>query len=145
MKIRKFKKTDAKDCNKIIYSCLDVAKKMTKKDKAFLKEFYTIENILMLPKISSFFVVENNEKIIGMGRLEKNKIATIYFKPKYQRKGGGSLIMKHLEKLAKKNKIKIIYLESLLQSTGFYENLGFRKIKRLKSPVNSYRMEKRIF
>lgn len=144
MKIRRFKKSDAGVCKEIIYSCYDVAKKLTKSDKDFLRDLYLIDNILKLAKVSSFFVVENNENVIGMGRLEKNKIATIYFKPSYHKKGGGSLIMKHLEKLARKKNIKKVYLESLLQSTGFYGKFGFKKVKRLKSPVNSFKMEKRV-
>jgi len=144
MRIRKFKKGDENLCCNIINSCYDIAKKMTKEDKEYLRKYYSIKNILKLPENSSFFVVINNSEIIGMGRLEKEKIATIYFKPEYHRKRGGTLIIKHLEKLAKKNKLKKIYLESLLQSTEFYEKLGFKKVKKTKIPVNSYRMEKII-
>ncbi len=144
MKPHKFKKRDAEKCSKIIYSCVDTSKRTTKKDREFLKKVYTPQEIIKLPKISDFFVVMHNKKIIGMGRLEKSKIATVYFDPKFHRKHGGTLIMSHLEKLARKKKLKKVYVESLLQSTGFYKKLGFKKVKRLKNPVNSMKMKKRL-
>jgi N-acetylglutamate synthase-like GNAT family acetyltransferase len=144
MKLRKFKKQDAEKCSKIIYSCVDTSKKTTKKDREYLKKIYTPQEIIKLPKISDFFVVTHNKKIIGMGRLEKSKIATVYFDPKFHRKRGGTLIMSHLEKLARKKKLKRIYLESLLQSTGFYKKLGFKKKKFQTKPIRSWKMEKRL-
>jgi N-acetylglutamate synthase-like GNAT family acetyltransferase len=144
MKIRNFKKSDAKRCSEIIYSCVDLSKKTTKSDKDHLKKIYTPLKTAKLLEKSDFFVVENNKKVIGMGRLQNNKIATIYFDPKFHKKGGGRLIMGKLEALAKKRKLRKIWLESLLQSIGFYEKLGFKKVKRLYHPVNSFKMVKDI-
>lgn len=142
MKIRKFKKSDAEKCKEIIYSCVNSAKHMNLKERKFLKDYYTSEKIIRYSKKSDFFVVLNNKKIIGMGRLEKSKIATLYFSPKFHRKGGGRLIVKKLTQIAKKKKLKKVYVESLLQSPGFYKKLGFVKIKLLKKPIRSWKMEK---
>jgi ribosomal protein S18 acetylase RimI-like enzyme len=142
MKIRKFKKKDAERCSEIIYKCIDLSKRTTSKDKTFLYNYYPPKKIIKYSKKSDFFVVTHNNKIIGMGRLEKNKIATIYFDPQFHKKGGGTLIMKKLEAIAKKRKLKKIFLEALLQATGFYEKRDFKKIKRLYKPLNSMKMEK---
>ena len=144
IKIRKFRKGDSKICSRIIYDCVDVAEKLNKKEKEVLRKDYTSENIIKLSKKSNFFVVENNRKVIGMGRLEKNKIATLYIKPRYQRKRIGTLIINYLIKKAQKKNIKKVYLEALLQAIGFYEKQGFKKIRILQKPIRCYKMEKRI-
>ena len=142
IKIRKLRKDDSRICSRIIYDCVDVAEKLNKKEKEVLRKDYTSENIIKLSKKSNFFVVENNRKVIGMGRLEKNKIATLYIKPRYQRKRIGTLIINYLIKKAQKKNIKKVYLEALLQSIGFYEKKGFKKIRILRKPIRCYKMEK---
>jgi N-acetylglutamate synthase-like GNAT family acetyltransferase len=144
MKIRKFKNSDAKRCNAIIYSCIDNAKKIKSKERAYLKMIYTKEKIKSFPKKSDFFVVTHNKKIVGTGRLEKSKIATIYFSSDFRKKGGGTFIILHLLKRAKSCGLKKVYVESLLQSTEFYKKLGFGKKKLLKKPIQSWKMEKKI-
>jgi N-acetylglutamate synthase-like GNAT family acetyltransferase len=144
MKLRKFKKSDAKRCSEIIYACVDISKKTTIKDKEFLKRIYSSIKIEKLPEKSDYFVIEKNKKIIGQGRLHKYKIATVYFDPKFHRKGGGKMILEKLEALARKRKINIIWLDSLLQSIGFYEKCGFKKVKRIYKPINAMRMEKKL-
>jgi N-acetylglutamate synthase-like GNAT family acetyltransferase len=144
MKLRKFKKSDAKRCSEIIYACVDISKKTTIKDKEFLKRIYAPIKIEKLPEKSDYFVIEKNKKIVGQGRLHKYKIATVYFDPKFHKKGGGKMILKKLESLAKTREIKRVWLESLLQSTGFYEKCGFKKVKRMYKPINAMRMEKKL-
>ncbi len=144
LKIRKFRRNDSDICSGIIYECVAVAKKLNKKEKEVLRKDYTSENIVKLSKKSDFFVVENNGKVIGMGRLEKNKIATLYIKLGYQRKKIGTLIINYIIKKAQKKNIKKVYLEALLQSIGFYQKQGFKKIKILRKPIRCYKMEKLI-
>ena len=131
-------------CSRIIYECVAVAKKLNKKEKEFLRNFYFSENIVKLSKESDFFVVENNGKVIGMGRLEKKKIATLYIKPEEQGKRIGTLIINYIIKKAQKKNIKKVYLEALLQSVGFYQKQGFKKVKILRKPVQCYKMGKFI-
>jgi len=142
MKIRKFRKKDSDICSRIIYDCITVAKKMNKKEKELLKDFYTPEKIIKLSEKSDFFVVQKNKQLIGTGRLEKNKIATLYIEPEYQRKGIGTLIVNRLIKRARRNGFKKVYVEALLQSVGFYEKNGFKKVRILQKPIRAYKMEK---
>ena len=144
IKIRKFRKSDSKICSRIIYDCVAVAKKLNQKEKEFLRNFYFSENIVKLSKKSDFFVAEKNRKIIGMGRLEKRKIATLYIKPESQRKKIGTLIINYIIKKAQKKNIKKVEIEALLQSIGFYRKQGFKKIKILRKPIRCYKMEKLI-
>ena len=144
IKIRKFRRDDSKICSGIIYDCVDVAKRLNKKEKEVLRKDYLPENIVKLSKKSDFFVVENNEKVIGMDRLEKRKIATLYIKPESQRKKIGTLIINYIIKKAQKKNIKKVEIEALLQSIGFYRKQGFKKIKILRKPIRCYKMEKLI-
>ena len=144
IKIRKFRKSDSKICSRIIYDCVAVAKKLNQKEKEFLRNFYFSENIVKPSKKSDFFVAEKNRKIIGMGRLEKRKIATLYISPGEQRKRIGTLIINYVIKKAQKKNIKKVELEALLQSIGFYQKQGFKKIKILRKPIRCYKMEKFI-
>ena len=144
MKIRKFKKRDAGRCSEIIYFCAKISKKTTKKDREFLRRVYTPEKISKLAEKSDFFVMEDKGKVIGSGRLQNIKIATIYFDPKFHKKGGGTLMLRTLEKLAKKRGKKRVWLDSLLQSARFYERCGFEKVKRMYKPINAMRMGKKL-
>ena len=116
--------------------------KKTSKDRKFLKDYYTPEKIIVYSKKSDLFVAVFRKKVIVCGRLEKNKIAKVYFDTKFHKRGDGKLIMEKLESLARKRKLKKIWLESLLQSTGFHEKCGFKKIKRLYKTPTSVKMEK---
>jgi len=142
MKIRKFRQKDAETCSKIIFECVDSAKKINKQNKNFLKKIYTPEGLINQSRKFDLFVVEKNKKIIGMGKLEKNLIGTIYFDPLHHREGGGRLIMEKLEKLAKRRKIKKVYVNSLFQTVTFYKKLGFEKVEEEKKPIRNIRMKK---
>ena len=136
IKIRKFKKSDAPRCEEIIHQCADISKKMSKKEKESLKEYYSLEGILELPKDSDFFVIEKDEKVVGTGRLNKNAITTLYLDPKHHKKGIGTLMLNHLLKKAKKQGKKSVHLDSLLQATDFYKKNGFKDVKLLKSKAS---------
>ncbi len=142
MIIRKFKQKDAEMCQEIIYDCIEISKKTTRSDKENLRKKYSLKKIIGYSKISDFFICGEKRNVIGMGRLEGNKLATIYFDPKFHGRGGGTLIIKKLESLARRRKIRRVYLEALLQAVGFYEKNGFKKLKRILKPINSMKMEK---
>lgn len=133
IKIRKFKKSDAVRCKEVIDQCADVSKKMTKKEKESLKQYYSLKRILELQKGSDFFVVEKDKKVIGTGRLNKNKITTLYIDPKYHKQGMGTLMLDRLFEKAKKQNRRSVCLDSLLQAVDFYIKKGFKKIKFVKS------------
>jgi ribosomal protein S18 acetylase RimI-like enzyme len=61
---------------------------------------------------------------------------------RFQGNGRGTLMIMKLSDLAKKRKIRRVYLEALLQAVGFYKKNGFKKLKRIFKPINSMKMEK---
>lgn len=144
IKIKKISKKESLEASKLIGECINVAKKLSDRDKEFLKKFYSLENIIRLVHKSKFYVAKINNKIIGTGRLEGSKIAGLYILPEYQKKGIGSVIIQKLESVAKKSNIKKVHLHSLLQSINFYNVMDYKKVRLLLKPVKAYKMEKRL-
>ncbi|GEM_PF-2765044 len=143
--IRKFRKNFAKRCQEIIYSCIETAKKLNRKEKSFLKKKYSIKNLKIYGGNSNFFVVFLKSRIIATGRLTKKKeIATVYVDPKFQKRGAGKFILNYLTYLTKKKNYKKVFVRSLLQSVDFYKKIGFFEKKKLSKPIRAMRMEKNL-
>jgi len=93
-------------------------------------------------------IVKDN-KIIGVGRIHftKNSAQIRYMavKNSFSRRGIGSRIVSELEKIAKDNNIKEIFLNARINAVKFYENNNYSKIKEVEPSFGSivhYRMEK---
>ena len=102
-----------------------------------------------LEKVSFHKAIVKDRTIIGVGRIHFiNDIAQIRYmaiKNHFSRQGLGSKIITELEKIARANKIKKIYLNSRIGAVKFYENNGYLKIKKVKPSfglIIHYRMEK---
>ena len=102
-----------------------------------------------LEKVSFHKAIVKDRTIIGVGRIHFiNDIAQIRYmaiKNHFSRQGLGSKIITELEKIARANKIKKIYLNSRIGAVKFYENNGYFKIKKVKPSfglIIHYRMEK---
>jgi N-acetylglutamate synthase-like GNAT family acetyltransferase len=123
--IRRAIKSDLKRIQHIIYSCIDFVKeKKVLKDK--LRKDYTLENLEKALNNTEMFVIEYNKKIVGMGRIEKtSEIRMIYIDPKYHLKGFGRKIIKKIESLAKRKKLKKVYVRALFSAIGFYKKMGY--------------------
>ena len=97
-----------------------------KKDyEYFKKKMWSLEFIKKDAREGYTIVVKDKEKIIGTGTIVGNYISKIYIKPEYHGKGIGKLIMKCLEKKAKSNGVKTIFLASNLNAEKFYTKLGY--------------------
>lgn len=140
MKIREFRKQDAKACSELTIRCL---KKVNVKDyplniietmvKTFTPEFY-----LKKSEFNKIFVVEEDGKIIGTGRLSKDTwrewlwggplsstISNIFVDVDCQGRGIGTELVKKLENEAKNIDIQRLILFSTIGAVTFYEKLGY--------------------
>lgn len=123
-KIRKVNKKDLLRCQDIIYECSYVGEK--NQDKIWsLRKQYTLDNLNKYLKRSDFFCFVFKGGVIGICRLDKNEICTIYVLPKYHRKGVGTQLVQKIEKLAKEKKLKKIHLCAREYAIGFYKKLGY--------------------
>ena len=85
-KIRYVKNKDLLDCQKVIYSALDIG---CEDEKCIIKhrKKYSLINIKRYFKNSKVFVFEYKKKIIATGRLtKKNEIKMIYVDSKFREK-----------------------------------------------------------
>ena len=97
-------------------------------------------------------VLNLNEEVIGVGRLHSrnNNISQIRFMAvdsMSQKKGVGSKILEHLEKVAINEGKNMIILESRESAIFFYKKNGYKVVKKthkIKGGIQHYLMEKEI-
>lgn len=129
--IRKARESDLKRIRWIIFTCAKILK-WSNKDKTWLKRVYTIKKLKSYIKSSDFFVICRKNKVIASGRLDREKIWTVYVDPAFHRRGFGTKILKYLETIAQKRKIKKLKLYAADTAIGFYKKVGY-KLKNKKN------------
>lgn len=102
----------------------------------FFCELHSKENIIKDIKNGSVVTLFNGNEIIGTGSYKNNHITRVYVNPEYQGKGYGSYIMQCLEDIIK-SKYDVVYLDSSLPASCFYENRGYNTIKHEKWEVEN--------
>jgi len=132
IKIRKFKKKDAKICSKIIAETVKKENIIVKKSQEEVIKASTPEALIERMKTRKYFVCKKNNKILGIGALNKNQVRTMYVLSNHQKGGIGTLILKRIEKEALKNKTKKLFLYTHPKPAKFYLKNGFKTIKKLK-------------
>ena len=97
-------------------------------------------------------IKNNNDEIIGIGRLHKISLDIYqvrYFAvhKNYRRIGLGTYLMKDLEKIAVKNKSSYITLNARENAINFYKKLDYKVLKKtflLYKKIQHYEMRKKI-
>ena len=134
MNIRRFKTDDAEAVSALVIKTITISN--TKDYPADLMEELVKsqqpENILERAGWTHFYVVENNETIIGCGSIgpfwgkeDESGLFTIFVLPEYQGKGVGRLIMETLEKDEYFLRAKRIEIPSSITSCQFYRKFGY--------------------
>ncbi len=131
MKIRKLQKKDAKQVNKLIEDTMKQSKVLKKREQKIIKKQTSPEQLTKAGE-KEYFICEHNGKIIGVGALKKGEIINMYTSPNFQKKGVGSLILRKIEKQAKKNKIEKLFLYTHPESERFYLKNNYKRIKKFK-------------
>lgn len=109
-----------------------------------LIEYFSPEKVLLLAQERICLVAEVDEKIVGTIALESGQLQTFFVTPDFQGKGVGTLLLKSVERLAARQKLKIISVASSLSAVSFYEKMGYRKtgFEREKSAGRQIEMKK---
>lgn len=134
MNIRRFKEADVEAVSALVIKTITISN--TKDYPADLMEELVKsqqpENILERAGWTHFYVVENNEKIIGCGSIgpfwgkeDESGLFTIFVLPEYQGKGVGRLIMETLEKDEYFLRAKRIEIPSSITGCQFYRKFGY--------------------
>ncbi len=135
MRIRNFKKEDARKVSNLTRKCLSEvnSKDYPKSVIEFMHKHFTPAKLIQYSKERNVFVAAENEKILGTASLKDDNISTVFVNPNIHGKGIGSKLMDRVEDLAKKNGYKTAKLSSSLTSFEFYKHRGYKKIKMLHS------------
>lgn len=93
--------------------------------------------IIAKAKKVNYYVAVNNDKILGFGGFDREKVHTFFVRPEMQRYGIGSKIMEKVLTEAKKDGIKNLKCWSTFNAVNFYSSFGFKKIKILTLPTKN--------
>lgn len=129
--IRKFLKTDAEVCTRIKKeNFLQVNSKhyATNTIKALILsgEEYLLEKA----KKRTYYVAEEDHKVVGIWWYEKNEVHTFFVDPKKHGKWIGKKIMHQVILDMKENGVKKAICHSTDFAEKFYQSCGFKTIKR---------------
>ena len=136
MEIRKFNKKDAEKVSQLIKECflkLNIGGH-TKKGIELQIESNSPENLEKRSEDIKYYVVLNNNKIIGKCGYDDNKVHTLFVDLNYQNKGIGRHLLNKILNEAKNEGIKSIKTWSTIYAEQFYNSFGFNKIKEIELP-----------
>jgi N-acetylglutamate synthase-like GNAT family acetyltransferase len=111
--------------------------------KYFKKPVVTLDELLDEFDRMTFYAYKLEHRVVGTAALkvEKEKVGTIrwvYVLPEHQRKGVGTSLVRHIEKEARKMKLKVLTItyvhEKAYWARSFYEKLGYKIVGRKSRP-----------
>jgi predicted N-acetyltransferase YhbS len=132
--VRKMEKKDLEQTAKVIKSSIreSLGKIYPKKLTDYFCRKYTKQKFEKRYEEFQHFVAEENGRIIGVIALKDNHLRTFFVDPEHQGKGIGRLLYNQLEKEARKQGIKKLFLEGSPLGEPIYKKLGFEKIEIIK-------------
>lgn len=87
------------------------------------------------------FVAVEKGKIVGYADFKKDgELAGLYVHKNYQGRGVGFLLLKKIEKSARKKYIKKLFCYSTITAKDFYKKHGYRIIKKTKFPIKNQKL-----
>ena len=87
------------------------------------------------------FVAVEKGKIVGYGDFKKDgELAGLYVHKNYQGRGVGFLLLKNIEKSARKKDIKKLFCYSTITAKDFYKKQGYGIIKKTKFPIKNQKL-----
>lgn len=134
MNIRRFETSDAEAVSDVIIKTIRISnvKDYPAELMEELVKSQKPENVLERAGWTHFYVVEDNEQIIGCGAIgpywgkeDESSLFTIFVLPEYQGKGIGRLIIETLEKDEFFLRAKRIEIPSSITGCQFYRKFGY--------------------
>ncbi|SFV04762.1 N-acetylglutamate synthase, GNAT family [Butyrivibrio sp. INlla21] len=153
MNIRQFEHSDAPAVSELIRNTIKISntKDYPKELMDALIKVETPEHVLERASWTHFYVVEDQEKIIGCGAIgpywgkeDESSLFTIFVSPEYQGKGVGRAIIETLEKDEYFLRAKRIEIPASITGVPFYLKMGYHFKNGISEPDDEHliRMEK---
>ena len=129
MLIREFAPEDAVAVSNVIRQTMRVtnSKDYSMENLSPLIEYFSPKKVLSLNEERICLVAEIDGQIVGTIALEDSVLQTFFVAPNFQGKGIGTSLIKAIEAVALKNKIKTVKFASSITAGSFYEKMGYRK------------------
>ncbi|MBD3330140.1 GNAT family N-acetyltransferase [Candidatus Peregrinibacteria bacterium] len=127
--IRKFHKSDAKECSRIMNACQRIMPEFNSDQVEFLVSKYTPEYIEKEYPRYFALVFEDKGQIRGVGMLMDSEIRGLYIDPKFHCKGCGKSLLNALEDEARAQGLDKVITKSYYGPEKFYEKMGYKKVK----------------
>ena len=83
------------------------------------------ERMQAMIRDGDFFIAEENGEIVGVAGLIEGTLRRCFVLPALQGKGIGRELLVAIERMAHRNHLPVLRVNSSLTATGFYERLGF--------------------
>ena len=134
MIIRRFKNEDSVELSEVIAKTLRTTNSKDYSPEFIEKEiaFFTPEKLIERATWVHFYVVCEDEKIIGCGGIgafwgkeDESSLFTIFVLPEYQGKGIGRKIIETLEQDEYFLRAKRIEIPASITAVGFYKKMGY--------------------
>ena len=153
MKIRRFAENDAEKVSAMIIRTLKTTNSKDYSEEAIktLEKQLQPSNILERAGWTHFYVVEENDTIIGCGAIgpywgseTESSLFTIFVLPEYQGKGVGRKIIEALEQDEYFLKAKRVEIPASITAVKFYRKMGYEYKNGIDHPDEEqlYRLEK---
>ena len=153
MNIRQFEHSDAPAVSELIRNTIKISntKDYPKELMDALINVETPEHVLERASWTHFYVVEDQENIIGCGAIgpywgkeDESSLFTIFVSPEYQGKGVGRAIIDTLEKDEYFLRAKRIEIPASITGVPFYLKMGYHFKNGISEPDDEHliRMEK---
>jgi len=129
--IRRFEKGDASDVSRLVIDNLmlvnigDLGEAATKA----MVRFYTPQLLLEYAERGEMSVATEKSSIVGTATLEDNRVRNVFVRVDQQKKGIGSILMRHIEGTAGRQGQTELYLQAHGAAVGFYRNLGYEYVE----------------
>lgn len=151
--IRRFRKSDAENVSNLIKTTMKISNSKDYPSEVIkqLIEQQTPEHVIGRASWTHFYVVEENETIIGCGAIgpywdkeDESSLFTIFVSPEYQGKGIGQKIIETLEKDEYFLRAKRVEIPASITATPFYLKMGYNYKNGVAEPDEHYfiRLEK---
>ncbi len=123
--IRQFQPEDAFECCELIHACLEKDSSLSFSLRKKMRSRETPESMNERSRLFYISVYESEEGILGVAGLDMNEIRLLYVSPKYQHRGIGFDLLKHLQAMVPAVVFPDIFVYSSVQAIGFYKACGF--------------------